>query len=102
MELAVDLAVQQAKWADALILAAQVSERIAAFMRFRYASGTTQSSLPHRSLHCNMELAVDLAVQQAKWAHALILAAQVSERIAAFVRFRYASGSWRELRNSCA
>jgi hypothetical protein len=37
MELAVELAVQQAKWADALILAAQVSEGIAAFMRFSIA-----------------------------------------------------------------
>ncbi len=97
--------------ADKLILAAQVSERIAAIMRFRDASGTTQSSLPHRSLHCNIKLAVDLAVQQAKWADALILAAQVSETIAAFMRFRDASGttrsslphrSLREFRQPCA
>ncbi len=79
MELAVDLAVQQAKWADALILvAAQVSERVAAFMRFRDAWGGGGHSGP--------------------WG------------IAAFMPFRDASGSTcsslllsvREVRQSCA
>ncbi len=51
------------------------------------AEGSAEGDLSLALLTGNMELAVDLAVQQAKWADALILAAQVSERIAAFMRF---------------
>ena len=42
--------------------------------------GSGEGDLSLALLTGNMELAVELAVQQAKWADALILAAQVSLR----------------------
>jgi hypothetical protein len=59
--------------------------------RLELAEGSAEGDLSLALLTGNMELAVDLAVQQAKWADALILAAQVSERIAAFMRFKETS-----------
>jgi hypothetical protein len=48
------------------------------FFRLELSEGSGEGDLSLALLTGNMELAVELAVQQAKWADALILAAQVS------------------------